>query len=136
MKILNKLLFSTTFILLLAVIQSCNSIAPPQIDMHELGEENSKTVKRGTELHIDADIVADGKIQTVYVSIHLVSNPESGDWNFEKSYYKFEGLRNTTFHEDIDIDAGAKLGMYNFEMEVTDLEGNVTDYESKIEIIE
>jgi hypothetical protein len=104
--------------------------------VHELGEENSKSVKRGNELHVDAEIMAEGKIQTIFVSIYPESTPEAGQWYFEKTYTKFEGLMNTTFHEDIDIDTEAELGYYEFLLEVTDLEGNVNKYESAIEIIE
>jgi hypothetical protein len=40
-------------------------ISKPEIDLTELGYENSKIGYTGSDLHIEAEIVAEGKIETV-----------------------------------------------------------------------
>ena len=116
-------------------LASCENenVSVPQISNFELGLENSKTAYPGDEVHVEADIIAEGKISTVEVEIH----PEGleGAWEFDSLYTEFSGLKNTTFHKHIDISAVADTGEYHFHFIVTDLEGNQTEHEDDLQIL-
>jgi hypothetical protein len=137
MKIKN-IIIPTFFLLSIAFFTSCTDVAAPEITIHELGYENTKTVQRGTELHVDAEIVAEGKISKVIVTIH--PEEHGGDhehaWEVDQTFNDFEGLKNTSFHEHFDVPADAEAGMYHFHLEVQDQEGNTSDYETEIEVTE
>lgn len=144
MKAINKTINKAMGMIALAIIASTTftacekeeeteSAANPVISEFELGLNNSKTAYIGADLHIEANIVAEGKIETVSIDIH----PE-GDatWNFSKTYTKFSGLKNTLFHEHIDISADADTGEYHFHFTVVDQAGNTTKIERDLEIKE
>jgi hypothetical protein len=46
----------------------------PVITLSELGYENSKIGYAGTDLHIEAEIVAKGKVDKITIEIHLKAN--------------------------------------------------------------
>jgi hypothetical protein len=126
---------------------SCNkdddTIPQPVIDLTELGYENSKIGYAGSELHIEADIVAEGKIDNVTIEIHPEGEHEEksysivlhdGEWEVDTTYTEFSGLKNTTFHKHIDIPVLADTGHYHFHFIVTDMEGQQTTVEEELEI--
>ncbi|MBK8808516.1 MAG: DUF4625 domain-containing protein [Bacteroidales bacterium] len=115
------------------VFSSCEKeVAKPEITLTEVGLNNSKTAIVGDDLHIEADIVAEGTIKTVLVEIH----PEgTGTWELDTTYSKFSGKKNSTFHEHIDIPLTAEVGDYHFHLVVTDELGNETTAESEIEFL-
>lgn len=123
------LLFSMTI-----AFSSCKKdeeIPAPQITLSELGLNNSGTAYIGSDVHIEADIVAEGTISTVSVEIH----PEgAGNWEFDTTYTKFSGLKNTTFHEHIDVPLTVVAGAYHFHLVVTDLEGKQSSVEADLMI--
>lgn len=112
----------------------------PVITLTELGHENSKVGHPGEDFHIEAEIVAEGKIDKVQVTIHPKEHDEkSGDydeWEVDTVYTKFSGLMNTEFHEHIEVCDSAELGHYYFHLIVTDKEGQQTSVEKEIEIKE
>jgi hypothetical protein len=115
--------------------------AKPVITLTELGYDNSKISYAGDELHIEADIVAEGKIDKVTVEIHSDSGHEGKntvnalfEWEVDTVYTEFYGLKNTEFHKHLDIPAEADTGHYHFHFIVTDLEGQQTTVEEEIEI--
>lgn len=119
------------------VIISCkkdkdDNPAKPVITINELGEGDSHSNNHvgiiGSDLHIEADIVAEGKIKTVKVLIHQEDN--SNAWTSDSVYTEFAGLKNTTFHKHIDIPLTADTGTYCFHFIVTDESGQ----ESSVEI--
>lgn len=106
-----------------------DEIAKPVITLTELGLNNSGIGYIGSDLHIEADIVAEGTINTVTVEIH----PEgTGNWEFDTTYTEFSGLKNTTFHKHIDIPTTVVAGEYHFHFIVVDMEGNQTVIESEL----
>lgn len=116
------------------VFTSCDSdddpvIPAPTISDMELGISNSKIAYAGSDLHMDAEIEAPGKIKTIKVEIHMEDNANA--WEFEKTWTEFEGKLNTNFHKHIDIPANADIGTYHFHLEVTDMLGNETEYEAE-----
>ncbi|MCR5133303.1 MAG: DUF4625 domain-containing protein [Bacteroidales bacterium] len=106
----------------------------PKITLTEVGHENGGKAEQGDDLHLEADIVAEGLIQRIHVEIHQ----ENGSYEIEKSYTtgKYIGVKNTEFHEHIDIPADAPLGAYHLHLTVTDKEGRTATVKAHLEVIE
>ncbi len=136
--ILSALLF------LLLTATSCKKEAKinlPTITLTELGYENSKTVYPGSDLHIEATIVAEGKIANIIVELHPEGEHQiksgssllAGSWEFDSTYTgKYAGVKNPEFHEHIEIPASADTGHYHFHFIVTDMEGNQITVEEEV----
>jgi hypothetical protein len=125
------------------VMTSCGKAEKPEIGSFELGYENSKSANAGDELHMDAEVVAEGTIDVIRIVIHpegghdkkgvrLVS--DEGEWEVDTTYTKFSGLKNTTFHEHLDVPMDAEPGDYHFHFEVVDMDGYQTVFEEELEI--
>ncbi len=115
----------------------------PVVDLTELGYENNKIAYAGADLHIEAEIVAEGKIDIITIEIHPEGEHDhkstsqtlhDDEWEVDTTYTKFSGLKNTNFHEHIDVPVHADTGHYHFHFIVTDLEGQQTVFEDEIEI--
>jgi hypothetical protein len=125
------------------IITSCRKETPkPEIVSFELGHGNSKTGYIGSNLHIEAEILAPGKIDRIKVEIHFEGNHKSAftgidedGWEFDSVYTEFSGLKNADFHKDIFIPEFAKEGDYHFHFSVTDMEGNQTSIDEELEIV-
>lgn len=116
---------------------SCNkeeNPAKPTVTLTEVGHDNSKTAMRGDDMHLEADILAEGLIKRIDVEIHQ----EDGGFEIEKSYTegKYVGVKNVEFHEHIDIPADAPLGEYHLHFTVTDQKGQTTVAETHVEVVE
>lgn len=126
-------------IITIAAISSCkkDETKAPEFLKFELGYDNSGTASVGDELHIDAEIIAEGKIATIQVKIHPESehgaNKTSNGWEFDSIYtVGYAGVKNIDFHEHMDIPADTEPGDYHFHMSVTDQEGNRTVKEAEL----
>ena len=115
----------------------------PVITLTELGYENSKIGYAGTDLHIEAEVVAEGKIDKVTIEIHPEGEHEEksssttlheGEWEVDTTFTEFSGLKNTTFHKHIDIPVNAEVGHYHFHFIVIDMDGQQTLVEEELEI--
>lgn len=116
---------------------SCNkeeNPAKPIVNLTEVGHDNEKVAMRGDDMHLEADILAEGLIKRIDVEIHQ----ENGTYEIEKSYTegKYVGVKNVEFHEHIDIPADAPLGEYHLHFTVTDQKGQTTLAEAHIDVIE
>jgi hypothetical protein len=129
------------------VLHSCkkeDETAKPVINLMELGEGdthgNDHTAKVGGDLHIEAEITAEGTIDRVNVVIHPEGGHEKlgimGEWELDTTYTKFSGLKNTLFHEHVEIDSTADPGDYHFDIIVTDQEGYQSSAEADLVIVE
>ena len=107
----------------------------PQITLTEVGHDNSRHAHPGHDMHLEADIVAMGLIQRIDIRIH---QEDGGTFEIKQSFTegKYIGVRNTEFHEHIDIPEGAPLGEYHLHFTVTDKFGKQTTVESPLEISE
>jgi hypothetical protein len=128
-------LIITAIILVFFTFIACNKneieIAKPVIVMNELGYNNTSEAFIGNDLHIEAEIVAEGKIKNILIEIH----PEFvGNWEFDTIFTEFSGLKNTTFHKHVEIPSSADTGDYHFHFVVTDMEGQQTVFEADIHI--
>ncbi len=126
-------IFSLVSLAVVSALVACSTPEPvskPVISDVEIGAENSKEVYVGNDLHIEAKIVAEGKIAKIKVEIHQ----EDGDYTIEKEFTDAAGKLNTDFHNHINIPTDAPLGEYHLHIEVVDMLGNETKYEDHIEI--
>ncbi|MAX82333.1 MAG: hypothetical protein CL843_19415 [Crocinitomicaceae bacterium] len=106
-------------------------ISKPKITDLEVGISDSHVGYIGSDLHLEAEIVAEGKISEVTVEIH---QEEGGDDEIEVTYTDYAGLKNTTFHKHVDIPEGTAEGEYHLHLTVTDEQGNQTTVEEEITI--
>ena len=131
----NILLRFLAIITLVAGFAACQkNPSAPKITLTEVGHENGGKAEQGDDLHLEADIVAEGLIQRIRVEIHQ----ENGSYEIEKNYAtgKYIGVKNTEFHEHIDIPADAPLGAYHLHITVTDKEGQTATAKAHLEVIE
>jgi hypothetical protein len=136
--------FKTTLFFLaigsIALLSSCKDdeetavtpeTAAPTISEVEIGEGNSMECEPGGDLHMDAEIVAEGKIDKITVDLH----PESGEGDdIEAEYTEYSGLLNADFHQDLEIPSTTEHGDYHFHMTVTDQAGKSTSIEADVHI--
>lgn len=109
-----------------------DKVAKPLINLHEVGHENTKIVTAGTDLHLDAEITADGVIKRIDIEIH---QEEGGSYKIEKSYSDDKyAVKNLDFHEHLDIPADAPAGDYHLHLTVTDQIGQTAVAESELKI--
>lgn len=131
-----KKIFNPTLILLFISILfvSCNRNnddnipAEPTIFNVEIGSNNSKIGYAGLDLHIEADILAEAKIQSVIVQI--TPKTSSVGWIFYQEYPEFSGVKDkVNLHKHLDIPERARQGEYEFIIVVKDMAGNKVQYQ-------
>jgi len=122
---------------------SCEEVAEPVVNLTELGYENSKIGYAGSDLHIEAEIVAEGKVDLITIEIHPEGGHQEkstsiilyeGEWEVDTTYTEFSGIINPTFHKHLAIPVHAEAAHYHFHFIVTDLEGQQTTVEEDLEI--
>ena len=138
-----KKTFLSTLMISLLFLPSCNDddVKAPEIEITELGYENSGIAYAGNDLHIDAEILAEGKIENVRLTIHaaedhLEEGNEHAEWQVDSTYTTgFTGLKNSDFHEHIDVPADAEEVEYHLHLYATDMEGNQSSEEALFEVV-
>ncbi len=107
----------------------------PTITLTEVGHDNSRTAHPGHDLHLEASLLAEGIINSINIA---VSQSGATEKILDVSYTegKYIGVRNTEFHEHIDIPDSIPFGVYNLFFTVTDRSGQQTVAESQLNIIE
>lgn len=132
------LLFSACFFLFSSCGKDDDQTPPkPTILIEELGSghdaPDDHAVQAGSDLHIEAQITAEGLIARIDVEIH---QEEGGSFEIEQSYTegKYIDVKNTEFHEHIDIPADAPAGEYHFHLTVTDRLGQTATAEADLDI--
>ena len=103
------------------------------IDLTEVGSGNNLKATAGEDLHLEAEILATGKIASVAVEIHSESNSNAPE--IKQTFSDYNGLLNATFHKHVDIPATQPAGHYHLHLTVTDQNGNVKTAEAEIEIL-
>ena len=104
-----------------------------QIELTEVGHGTPPHVHAGEDLHLEAEILAPGKIASVTVEIHNESDTSAPE--ITASFDDYNGLLNATFHKHIDIPANQPPGNYHLHLTVTDQNGNVKMVEAELEIL-
>ncbi|WP_020529039.1 DUF4625 domain-containing protein [Flexithrix dorotheae] len=97
----------------------------------------------GEDMHMEADILAEGKIDKITIEIHLEGEHDHEDEDedhideIELEYTtKYEGQKNAEFHEHIDIPENMEAGEYHFHMTVVDQLGNTGSIDADLMIEE
>lgn len=123
------------FFLSIAACKKDEDVIPqPSITDFEIGYENSKVVTRGSDLHLEAEILAPGTIANIKIEIR--TSTTSG-WTYDQTFTEgYEGTKNSEFHEHIDVPASAGLGNYQIRIIVTDKNGRSSTAESQLTIQE
>ena len=103
------------------------------VDLTEVGSGNNSKATAGEDLHLEAEILATGKIASVVVEIHSETNSSAPE--ISQSFADYNGLLNATFHKHVDIPTTQPAGIYHLHLTVTDEQGNVKTAEAEIEII-
>jgi hypothetical protein len=137
-----KLFFGTMFLVGLSMLAltSCDkneTPAKPTVTITEVGSHDTPegVIAAGDDLHLEAEIVAEGKIAEISVVLH---QEEGSSFEITKTYgadSKYYDLKNADFHEHIDIPANAPLGKYHLHLTVKDREGQTATAEAELEII-
>ncbi len=138
-----KRFFLSPLMISLTLLASCSddTVKAPKIEITEIGYENSGVAYAGADLHIVADIVAEGKIDNVRLTIHqgedlLKESHEHEQWEVDSTYTTgFTGVNNRDFHEHIDVPEHAEEGRYHLHLSVTDQEGARSSEEAGFEVI-
>lgn len=144
MKPINLLIYAIIALATVAT-SACSKekFARPVITEFKLGYDNSGTVIAGEELHIEAELEAEAKIDRVVLEIHFEGEHgkksysyrmQAGEWEVDTAYSKFNGLKNTSFHEHIDVAADAEPGHYHVHFSVIDKEGGKAEVEAELEV--
>ncbi len=140
---MKKILFFAASMLLCVfslVLSSCSddndpkqNVAKPVAALAEVGEENSKEATAGKDLHLEGDLEAQGLIARIDVTITTADDKTT---IVQKSYTdgKYIGVRNTTFHEHLDIPENAVPGAYKVTFVVTDKIGQSTTFTSDLTV--
>lgn len=140
---MKKIIFlaaSVLFCVFSLVLSSCSDdddpkqeVAKPVAALAEVGEENSKEATAGKDLHLEGDLLADGLIARIDVTIATADGKTT---IVQKSYTdgKYIGVKNTTFHEHLDIPADAAAGAYKLTFVVTDKLGQSSTFTSDLTI--
>nr|WP_321452006.1 DUF4625 domain-containing protein [uncultured Carboxylicivirga sp.] len=133
-----KLTASVLSLAFLTFFSSCEKddegVAKPTISDLEIGIGNSLIGYIGSDLHIEAEVVAEGYLNTITVEIHA----EDGSDNEVEAVYDYsdQNLKNTEFHKHVDIPGNFPVGEYHLHLIVTDKEGNSTTVEEDITLEE
>ncbi len=138
MKMNRKQLVVVMALAVVGVFSACDKeeegTAAPVITVEEIGADNSGIGYIGDDLHVEAEIVAEGYIATIAVEVHDEdAGTEVVDTTFD---YTDQTLLNTDFHKHIEIPATAAVGEYHFHLVVTDKLGQQTTYEQDVQLQE
>lgn len=139
MKKIKNILSVTTLIALQILFVSCQKdnkdlpVAEPKVENLEIGYENGKKAYTESDLHLEANITAEGTIKSVRVQI--TPKEAGGSWFVDRTYTKgFTGNKEANLHEHYDVPKRAKEGTYDVVIIVTDAKGNKTVVEDVLTI--
>lgn len=107
------------------------NVSKPVATLAEVGEENSKTATAGKDMHLEGNLEAEGLIARIDVA---VTSADGLTTVVAKSWTdgKYIGVRNTTFHEHIDISSETAAGEYVLTFTVTDKAGQSSVFKSSL----
>ncbi|WP_430813753.1 DUF4625 domain-containing protein [Carboxylicivirga sp. RSCT41] len=144
-----RFLFSTLLaasLLFVACDNDDDAPAKPEVTIHELGDGDNHgddhTAYVGGSLHMDIEILAEGKIDYVQIIIHPEGDLhkslfEHEEWELDTIFKGdgITGLKNLDFHKDLEISEEAEAGHYHFDVKVVDMEGNSASDEAELELL-
>ena len=108
----------------------------PTISNLEIGSGNNKQGIIGKDFHLDMDVTAGDKINTVQIGIvQRKENTYAKDWLFELTWTEFKGVKNTNVHKHFTIPSDAPVGQYDFMIKVTDENGTVKEEKHTLTLV-
>ena len=107
-------------------------LSAPTISNLEVGIDDSHVGYVGDDLHLEAVVVAEGKIDVIEVELHA----EDGDDEIHVVYTEFAGLKNMTFHEHVEIPDSVEVGDYHMHFIVKDQQGKVSEVDAEVLLAE
>lgn len=102
----------------------------PTVKISEVGSghSNDGIGYAGSDVHMNAEITAEGGIASITTEIHQ----EEGSFEFHEVYTDAKGLKNTTFHKHLDIPEEAPAGEYHLHLIVKDQQGQTGMDEARL----
>ncbi|GGC63585.1 hypothetical protein GCM10011387_16510 [Pedobacter quisquiliarum] len=111
-------------------------LASPMIENLEIGSGNNGQGVIGRDFHLDMDVTAGNKINTVQVQIKQRSgNTYPKEWSFELTWMEFKGLKNTNVHKHFTIPEDAPIGTYDFIIKIDDENGSSKEEKHNITLV-
>ncbi|WP_461533170.1 DUF4625 domain-containing protein [Sinomicrobium sp.] len=96
-------------------------------------------VARGSDFHTEFKITAIHGIHEISLDIHahgLTVGEGEEEWHLIQTYSEgYHGETEAKFHEHIDVPSTAPIGEYHMVFNIEDEEGNVTSYDSHLNVI-
>jgi hypothetical protein len=134
--------YITAFLLTISLFSACKKdenpipeATKPSIEHIEIGYNNNKIGIQGKDFHLDADIIAGDKIESVQVKILQKSTETyTHPWAFELTWNQYKGTKNTNVHKHFDIPEEAPEGKYDFIFLVTDQNGSTLEIKEDFRI--
>ncbi|MEJ7558438.1 MAG: DUF4625 domain-containing protein [Pedobacter sp.] len=134
--------YTTAFLLAISLFSACKKdespipeATKPTVELIEIGYNNNKMGVQGKDFHLNADIIAGDKIESVQVKI-LQKNTETyaQPWTFELTWSQYKGAKNTNVHKHFDIPKDAPEGKYDFIFLVIDQNGSTLEIKEDFRI--
>jgi hypothetical protein len=134
--------YTTAFLLAISLFSACKKdenptpeATKPTVEQIEIGYNNNKMGVQGKDFHLDADIIAGDKIESVQVKISQ-KNTETytQPWTFKLTWSQYKGVKNTNVHKHFDIPKEAPEGKYDFIFLVTDQNGSTLEIKEDFRI--
>ncbi len=128
------LLFITSSMLFFTACEDDDDdVLKPVINNLEVGLGDSHVAYVGADLHLQANIYAEGKVDVITVEIH---QEQGSSDEIKATYDNYAGVIDPIFHKHVDIPTETPVGTYHVHITVTDMLGYQTTVEDEIEIKE
>lgn len=110
-------------------------LAKPTLSDIEVGLNNNEIGVIGRDFHLNAEVLAGDKIETVQIKIAQRSTETySKVWSHEIIWTEFKGAKNATVHKHFTIPTDAAEGKYDFLIIVKDQNGTTLEEKHNITI--
>lgn len=103
------------------------------INIKEVGSNNSGVATAGSNLHIEADLVATARIASVEIEMHHETDASAPEINV--IFTEYAGQINAELHKHIDIPDNQPAGDYHLHIKVMDANGNTRTAETEVRIL-
>jgi len=108
----------------------------PTIANLEIASGNNGQGIIGRDFHLEMDVTAGDKINTVQINIsQKTGTTYPSYWSFELIWTEFKGTKNTNVHKHFTIPKEAPTGDYDFIIKVTDENGTVLEEKHAIKLV-
>lgn len=111
-------------------------LTKPSLSDIEIGLGNNEIGVIGRDFHLNAEVLAGDKIESVQIKIVQRSGETySKIWSHEITWSEFKGAKNATVHKHFTIPTDAAEGKYDFLIIVKDQNGTTLEEKKTISLI-